>query len=176
MNNTPRPPFPRSDAMAIRVTSGRAKVVALTAYQRTLDPAMLRPADNPPPLALGLFSSLVSAGFPSPADDYIEGQLDLNDYLIRHPSATFYVRVTGESMSGAGIFPNDLLVVDRALEAHHGAIVVAVVNGELTVKRLYRKGRAVELHSENPIFPAITFDNDMHLVVWGVVSGVIRKF
>lgn len=136
---------------------------------------LLRPADHCPPLARPLFSSCVPAGFPSPADDYIEGQLDLNEYFVQHPSATFYVRVTGDSMQGAGIFPGDILIVDRSLEAVHGSVVIAVVNDELTVKRLYRQGATVALHAENPAFPAITFQEGMELVIWGVVSGVTRK-
>jgi len=136
---------------------------------------ILIPADSPVSLARPLFSSPVPAGFPSPADDYIEGQLDLNEYFVPHPSATFYVRVTGESMNGVGILPNDILIVDRSLEAVHGSIVIAVVNNELTVKRLYKQNGRIELHPENPAFPVITFDQDMELTIWGVVSGVTRK-
>ncbi len=136
---------------------------------------ILIPADSPVSLARPLFSSPVPAGFPSPADDYIEGQLDLNEYFVPHPSATFYVRVTGESMNGAGILPNDILIVDRSLEAVHGSIVIAVVNNELTVKRLYKQNGRIELHPENPEFPVIKFDQDMELTIWGVVSGVTRK-
>lgn len=182
MTMTP-PTFPRFKTQAPRTRDGEGaarpgcgRVFELKHYRHRQQPDILRPADNPPPLALSYFSSPVPAGFPSPADDYIEGQLDLHEYLVHHPSATFYVRVTGESMNGAGIFPNDLLVVDRALEAQHGSIVIAVVDGDLTVKRLHRKGNAVELHSENPAFPAITFTGGMQLSVWGVVSGVVRKF
>tara|TARA_R110002073_G_scaffold84268_1_gene201015 strand:+ start:2478 stop:3056 length:579 start_codon:yes stop_codon:yes gene_type:complete len=136
---------------------------------------ILAPVDNPVALARPLFSSPVPAGFPSPADDYIEGQLDLNEYFVPHPSATFYVRVTGESMSGIGILPNDILIVDRSLEAVHGSIVIAVVNNELTVKRLFKQGGRIELRPENPAFPTIMFDRDMELTIWGVVSGVTRK-
>ena len=92
-----------------------------------------------------------------------------------HPSATFYVRVTGEIMSGAGILSNDILIVDRSLEAIHGSIVIAVVNNELTVKRLFKKDGHIELHPENPAFPIMTFKRDMELTIWGVVSGVTRK-
>lgn len=132
-------------------------------------------ADHPIALARPLFSSPVPAGFPSPADDYIEGQLDLNEYFVPHPAATFYVRVTGESMIGAGILPGDILIVDRSLEATHGAIVIAVVNNELTVKRLFKKEGRVELHPDNPAFPVMTFQRNMALTIWGVVSGVTRK-
>ena len=122
-----------------------------------------------------LFSSHVSAGFPSPADDYVEGQLDLNDFLIRRPAATFYVRVTGESMSGAGIFPGDLLIVDRAEEAEHKKIVIAVVDDDLTVKWLYKKGRVVELRPDNPDYEVIRCTDHRELTIWGVVTGVVRK-
>ena len=112
-------------------------------------------------MALPLFGCRVPAGFPSPADDFIEQALDLNDLLIINPPATFFIRVAGNSMSGAGIFHNALLVVDRSLEPTNGRIVVvAVVDGELTVKRLrrFRDGR-VELHAENPELEPLTFDS-----------------
>ena len=151
-----------------------ARRVELNKY-RNPKLGLWRPAVNPTALARPLFSSPVPAGFPSPADDYLEGELDLNEYFVPHPAATFYVRVTGESMIGAGIFPGDILIVDRALEARHGSIVIAVVNNELTVKRLYQKGGVVELRPENPAFPVIACGCEMELVIWGVVSGVTRK-
>jgi DNA polymerase V len=88
-----------------------------------------------------LFIVTVPAGFPSPAEDYAEGPLDLNRYLIHHPAATFFVRVKGDSMIGAGIFCGDLLIVDRALMPNHGNVVIAVVNGDLTVKRFHQEAR-----------------------------------
>ncbi|GJL76656.1 LexA family transcriptional regulator [Nitrosomonas sp.] len=133
------------------------------------------PVKEPVLLKRPIFSSSVPAGFPSPADDYVEGQLDLNEYFVPHPSATFYVRVTGESMIGAGILPNDILIVDRSLDAAHDSIVIAVVDNELTVKRLYRKNGRIELRPENPAYPVIQLDQEMELVIWGVVSGVTRK-
>lgn len=125
-------------------------------------------------LSLPLFGCRIPAGFPSPADDFIEQALDLNDLLITNPPATFFVRVAGHSMSGAGIFNNALLVVDRSLKPTNGRIVIAVVDGELTVKRLrkFRDGR-VELHSENPEFEPLTFADGCELVIWGVVKAVI---
>jgi len=162
------------DSWVPAVENMLAKIVELNRYHKhNLD--IWRPVANPAALARPLFSSPVPAGFPSPADDYLEGELDLNEYFVQHPAATFYVRVTGESMTGAGIFPGDILIVDRALEAHHGHIVIAVVNNELTVKRLYQKGGAVELRPENPAFPVITCRHEMELVIWGVVSAVTRK-
>lgn len=125
--------------------------------------------------ALPLFASPVAAGFPSPADDYVEGALDLNAHFIHHPAATFCVRATGESMNGAGILPGDILIVDRSLTAKHGSIVIAVVDNELTVKRLYKQGGKVALRAENPDFPTIECHAGMELVIWGVVSGVTRK-
>ena len=125
--------------------------------------------------SVALFSSSVSAGFPSPADDHIENQLDLNEHFVRNPAATFCVRATGESMVGAGIFPGDILVVDRSREATHGAIVIAVVEDELTVKRLHKKDGELALYPENPDYRPIHINNEMELVIWGVVSGVLRK-
>lgn len=136
---------------------------------------VLCPFENTNFLSLPIFLTSVRAGFPSPADDYIEGQLDLNEHFIHHPAATFYVRVSGESMMGAGIYNGDILIVDRSLEAIHGNIVIAIVNNELTVKRLYKKGGRIELHPENQEFPIIKFTQDMELIIWGVVSGVTRK-
>ncbi|PTN08109.1 LexA family protein [Nitrosomonas aestuarii] len=136
---------------------------------------ILFPAKDPVSLKRPIHSSSVPAGFPSPADDYVEGQLDLNEYFVPHPSATFYVRVTGESMTGAGILPGDILIVDRSLDAAHDSIVIAVVDNELTVKRLFRKNGRIELHPENPAYPVIQLDQEMELIIWGVVSGVTRK-
>ncbi|MFW6276789.1 MAG: LexA family protein, partial [Bacteroidota bacterium] len=98
---------------------------------------------------LPLFLESVSAGFPSPADDYMEGRLDLNDFLVKNPAATFFVRVTGDSMINAGIHSGDILVVDRALDPKDGNIVIAVINGELTVKRLSRLKNKLFLLPEN---------------------------
>ena len=165
---------PESCVPAVKQMLGQ--VVALRRYPKGAgEVEVLQPASNPLALARPLFSCSVPAGFPSPADDYIEGQLDLNEYFVEHPAATFYVRVTGESMTGAGIFPDDILVVDRSLDAQHGKIVIGVVNRELTVKRLYRRDGVIELRPENPAFPAILCKDDMELVIWGVVTGVLRK-
>ena len=124
-----------------------------------------------------VMGSSVCAGFPSPAADYVEGRLDLNQHLIRHPAATFFMRVEGESMIGAGIFPGDLLVVDRSVEPLDGHVVIAQVSGDLTVKRL--KGRAGQwrLKAEHPDFPDIHLDGDVDgetSAIWGVVRSSIR--
>ncbi len=127
-------------------------------------------------VTLPLFACGVSAGFPSPADDYIGRQLDLNELLIKNPAATFFVRVAGDSMTGAGINDHDLLVVDRSLEPASGKVIIAAVNGELTVKRLFRSGNACRLVAENPDYPAIEITEELSCVVWGVVTSVIHQF
>ncbi|MGL4368695.1 MAG: LexA family protein, partial [Spirochaetota bacterium] len=113
--------------------------------------------------------------FPSPAEDYIEKRLDFNEYLVQHPAATFCVRATGNSMRGAGIAPGDLLVIDRAITPVDGKIVIAAVNGELTVKRLRKKNGKVYLSPENPDYPSIEISAETGLEVWGVVTHVIHK-
>ena len=123
-----------------------------------------------------LFACGVSAGFPSPADDYIERQLDLNNLLIQNPPATFFVRVTGDSMIGAGINHGDLLVVDRSLEPASGRIIIAVLNGELTVKRFERRNGCCRLLAENPAYLPCEITADTAFEVWGVVTSVIRRF
>lgn len=121
-----------------------------------------------------LFMCDVSAGFPSPADDYIEGRLDLNDLMVQHPAATFFVRVAGDSMIGAGIHHGDILVVDRSLEPVSGKVVIAVLNGELTVKRLCRTGKSVRLVAENPEYQPLEITEESGCEIWGVVIYVIH--
>ena len=129
---------------------------------------------NPKTVALPLFSGKVSAGFPSPADDYVEKTLDLNELLVQKPAATFFVRAQGESMLGAGIHPNDILVVDRSREPVPGKIVIFALNGELVVKRLKRRGGQWVLGSENPAYKDIVLREEMETVIWGVVTSVIH--
>jgi DNA polymerase V len=124
---------------------------------------------------LPLFLEPVAAGFPSPAGDYIECRLDLNEHLIQHPSATFFVRVAGESMIGAGIHDGDMLIVDRSLEAVHGSVVVAALNGELTVKRLLRQNGRCVLKPENESFACIEIPEQADFQIWGVATSVIHK-
>lgn len=121
-----------------------------------------------------LYGAYVPAGFPSPADDFIEDTLDLNAFLIRHPAATFLVRVQGESMVDAGIYPEDILVVDRALEPGDRSVVVVALDGELTVKRMRRRGGRVFFEAENPEYPPIEVSPDTSLHIWGVVTYVIH--
>ena len=132
------------------------------------------PAKDPVILALPLFTGKVAAGFPSPADDYIEKTLDLNQLLIQKPAATFFVRAEGESMLGAGIHPDDILVVDRSLEPVPGKIVICALNGELTVKRLQRTTAGMVLAAENPAYSDIVLVEEMDMVIWGVVTSVIH--
>lgn len=124
---------------------------------------------------LPLYSSKVQAGFPSPGDDYIEQYLDLNQQLVKHPATTFILTATGDSMIGAGIHSGDLLLVDKSLEAQHGKIVIAALNGELTVKRLSKEGARVQLIPENPKYKPIDITEEEDLIIWGVVTYVIHR-
>ena len=124
--------------------------------------------------ALPIFLGRLPAGFPSPADDYLEGKLDLNRHLIKHPAATFFVRVTGDSMIGAGIHSGDLLVVDRSLEPADKNVVVAVLDGELTVKRLFKQNGILRLLPENLNYQPIEIAPQQTIEIWGVVTSVIH--
>lgn len=127
-------------------------------------------------LALPLYLCGVQAGFPSPADDYIDRQLDLNEYMVQNPAATFFVRAYGDSMRDSGIHDGSILVVDRAREADSGDIVVAVINGELTVKRVRQDRGKLYLCAENPEYPEMEITPEMDFEIWGVVTGTINKF
>ncbi|WP_295443922.1 translesion error-prone DNA polymerase V autoproteolytic subunit [uncultured Thiodictyon sp.] len=131
---------------------------------------------HPTALALPLYGSRIAAGVPSPADDDLEGTIDLNEHVVRHPAATFFLRVQGDSMIGAGIRDGDLLVVDRAREVKSGAIVVAAVNGELTLKRLKLEGERIWLLPENPDFQPLEIRDGTALVIWGVVAHTVHSF
>lgn len=124
---------------------------------------------------LPLYQCSVAAGFPSPADSEMDGVLDLNDLLIKHPAATFFVRVSGQSMIGAGIHDNDILVVDRSLTPVDGKVIIAAVNGELTVKRLSLKEGKIWLLAENVGYPPIPITESTEFKVWGVVTSVIHS-
>lgn len=117
----------------------------------------------------------VRAGFPSPAQDYYSGPVDLNRHLMRDPATTFVLRVSGESMTGAGIFDGDEVLVDRGLEAHDGSVVVAVVHGEFTLKRLRQRDGATALVAEHPAYPPIVLSADDDLVIWGVVTRCLHR-
>jgi DNA polymerase V len=121
-----------------------------------------------------LFITPVQAGFPSPADDFIERRLDLNQYLVSHPVATFMVRASGDSMTGAGIFPGDLLIVDTSIEPKDGMIVVAVIDGEFVLKRLIKNRNRIILAPENPAYPMTEIHDGMDFTVWGVVTHSVH--
>lgn len=116
----------------------------------------------------------VEAGFPSPAQDYYDGPVDLTKQLVRDQAATFFLRVSGSSMEGAGISDGDVLIVDRALTPKHGDVVIAVLDGELTVKRLIIGARRVILRPDNPAFPDIKVEELSSLDIWGVVKVCIH--
>lgn len=131
--------------------------------------------ENTEPRPLPLALCRVEAGFPSPADDYMERSLDLNEHVIKHPSATYFIRASGDSMTGAGIFDGDLLIVDRSLEPAHGRVAVVEVDGQLTVKRLFKSKGRFRLQSENASHPPIELQEESDVVVWGVVTHVLHK-
>jgi DNA polymerase V len=134
----------------------------------------LMPVTSPGRVPLPLFASRIAAGFPSPADDYVEARLDLNELLVQRQEATYFLRVKGDSMQGAGIHPGDLIVVDRSIEAQDGSVVVAEVDGALTIKRLRLGGGAPELHPDNPAYPVIRFKEGQELRIWGVVTSSVH--
>ena len=139
--------------------------MTVTMVERISSPALDAVA-----IAFLVAGDAVAAGFPSPAQDYFDGSLDLNDHLIRDRTSTFIVRVSGESMSGAGISDGDELVVDRSLTPTHGSVVIAILDGELTVKRLELNRGGVVLRAENPEYPPIHVAELSELQVWGVVT------
>ena len=134
---------------------------------------ILTPIDSK--LELPLYESCIPAGFPSPAQEYLGDTMDLNDYLIKNPTASFFAKVEGESMIDAGIYAGDLVVVDRSITASNGNIVIAAVNNEFTIKRLSTKD-GIKLMPENPDYQPIVMSGENELVIWGVVTSLIRKF
>lgn len=124
---------------------------------------------------LPLFQTGISAGFPSPADDYIEDRIDLNRELIRNPSSTFFGRVNGDSMINAGIGDGDLIVIDKSIEPKDGSIVVCVIDGEFTVKRFQKINGEIFLMPENEKYKAIKITNENDFRVWGTVTYTIKK-
>ncbi len=125
--------------------------------------------------SMPLFMAKISAGFPSPADDYVDKKIDLNEHLIKHPAATFFIRVVGDSMINAGIHSGDILIVDRAIEPADNKIIIAVLDGELTVKRIRKKKDKLFLAPENPAFEPLEVTPAMNFEVWGVVTYVIHQ-
>lgn len=118
----------------------------------------------------------VVAGFPSPAEQYVEPPLDLNDYLVKRPAATFFVRVVGQSMIGAGIHEGDILVVDRSIRPANGDIIVAAVDGEFTVKTYRQDASGVRLEPANPDFPVIALQPGQELDYFGKVTACVHRF
>jgi len=131
--------------------------------------------ENTAELMIPIFTSRVQAGFPSPADDHLEDALDLNTHLIQLTDATFFVKAQGDSMLGAGIHQGDILIVDKSLTAKSGKIVIAVVDGEFTVKRLQLLNGTVLLLPENPNYPPIAVDESNDFQIWGIVTHVIHQ-
>lgn len=128
------------------------------------------------PLVLPMPEAHVRAGFPSPAEDFAVNRLDLTQILVPHPQATFLLRVAGASMRDMGIDDGDLLVVDRAVKANHGHVVVAIVDGEFTVKQLHQRAGRMRLKAANPTFPDIVPKEGQTIEVWGVVTSAIKRF
>jgi DNA polymerase V len=170
----------KEDTKVIRVPLSLIDTVksTLEVYKSQLksDIEALKPDFNAPSFTTPIFSSRVQAGFPSPADDHLEDQLDLNKYLIHHQESTFFVRAQGESMLNAGIHPGDILIVDKSLPAKSGKIVIAVVDGDFTVKRLHKHKGKITLKAENPEFEDIEIREGSELIIWGVVTSVIHQY
>ena len=122
-----------------------------------------------------VFLDKVSAGFPSPATDYMENKLDLNEYLIKHPAATFIVKASGSSMTSANIYSGDLLIVDRSIVPKNNNIVIASIFGDLTVKKLKKKEKSLFLASANDDYPSIEVKEEMECFIWGVVTYIIHE-
>lgn len=171
----PRPGAGRPKGEPSKVVRLPVRLLPAVQALSQLPQGALLPAPTPGTLSLPLFGHKVRAGFPSPADDYVEAWLDLNEHLVEHKEATFFVQATGDSMIGAGIQEGSLLVVDRALDPRHNDIVIAVVDGELTVKRLEKRRGKVRLLAENPAYAPIEFKDGQELMVWGVVTSIIQK-
>lgn len=122
-----------------------------------------------------LLRRAVPAGFPSPADDYVEQRISLDEHLVRHHESTFFMRVAGDSMRGLGIFDGDLLVVDRALPATHGCVVIAVIDGEFTVKQLLNSPEGQILRAAHPDYSDLLVQPEQDFAIWGVVSWNVHK-
>ena len=133
------------------------------------------PLPDAPRQYLLLDATKVSAGFPSPAADYVDSRLDINEFLVRNPVSTFFFPVEGDSMEGAEIFDGDILVVDRSIKARHGHIVIAFIDGERLVKRLYDRAGKMALVAENPKYPPLVVREGNELTVWGVVVGRFKR-
>ena len=132
--------------------------------------------DTSDKLKIPFLSDSISAGFPSPADDYVEENIDLNEYLISNPFSTFFLRVKGDSMMNAGIKDKDLIIVDKSLTAKPGNIIIAMIDGEFTIKRLSMKNNELYLKAENHNYPDFSFKNHIDVQIWGVVIYSIHSY
>jgi len=133
------------------------------------------PPNNQQLYQLPFYSSAVAAGFPSPADDHIEGRLDLNKLLIKHPSATFFMRATGDLMSHAGIHNNDILIIDRSIKPTHGKIVIAAINGQLVIRQIKKtKAGKKYLIAESNNTPPLEIKENDEIDIWGIITNVIH--
>ena len=126
-------------------------------------------------MKIALYLNTVCAGFPSPASDYIEGEIDLNKYLIKNPLATFIAKAQGNCMLQAGIHSGDLLIVDRSIKPQNNSIVIASINGDLTVKRIKILGKKFLLTSDNKKYGNIEINNESDIFIWGIVTKVIHN-
>lgn len=150
-----------------------ADVAALLGAGWTASVACADP--DPSQLHLPLFLETIPAGFPSPAQDFVEARLDLNQLIVQRPEATFMLRVQGQSLRDANIHDGDIVVVDRSIEARHGHVVIAEVVGGFTVKILWRRSGQVRLMAANPAYRPIDFAEGMELVIFGVVTWVLHR-
>lgn len=128
------------------------------------------------PLLALLLRNRVCAGFPSPAEDLGAQRIDLTQLLVTHPQATYFLRASGQSMCEAGIFDGDILVVDRAIKPRHGHIVIAIVDGDFTVKQLFQRQGRIKLKAANPTYADIVPNEGQTLEIWGVVTASIKQF
>lgn len=151
-------------------------IVPLVDTSESTLPRLHRAKLDSAPCAMPLLRYRIPVGFPSPAEGYAEKGLDINDYLVRNKASTYFFRIMGDSMMGAHIYNGDMLVFDHSIKPKHGHIVLAVINNEYTVKRLYACNGLIELHTENPAYPPIRFHENDELQVWGVVAGVVARF
>lgn len=167
-----RPPGP--ETRVVRLPALLADLArAVAAAKKPGDVAAVLPVEDRSAMRVPLMAWAAACGFP-PAEDYIDRPLDFNELLIEHPAATFAIRIEGDSMSGAGIFPGDIAVVDRAREAVNGSIVLALVDGAFTVKRYRVKDGGITLKAENPSFADLEISGEQSFEVWGVITRSIR--
>jgi len=153
----------------------RSIVVSMKPTKKPYESLELFRIDQGSILSLPYVENGIQAGFPSPADDFLDISIDLNAILVQHPSATFYARVKGDSMIGDGIAEGDLLIVDRSLETQDGKIAICCLNGEFTVKRLKKQANCCWLISSNDAYPPIQVHQDDEFLVWGMVVHVIKS-